>query len=233
VSVVPVREAATVLVVRDGHEGLEVLMLRRTTAAVFSPGAHVFPGGALDDDDRSADLASCCASLTEADASVALGVPAGGLGYFVAAVRECFEEAGVMLARGLDGELLRLDNRDVARRFEKHRRAVHSGERRLVDVCAEESLDLAVDALHPFGHWITPPGGPRRFDTRFFITEAPAAQEAVHDDHETTEHGWFRPADILAAHRRGEVILVRPTEHSLWSIADARTVADVVPAVAA
>jgi 8-oxo-dGTP pyrophosphatase MutT (NUDIX family) len=218
---VPVREAATVLVVRDGDEGLEVLMLRRTTAAVFSPGAHVFPGGALDDDDRSAAMAARCAARADAQ-------DGGGLPFFVAAVRECFEEAGVLLARGIDGELLRLDDPDVARRFEGHRRAVHRGDRRFVDVCIDESLELAVDALHPFGHWITPPGGPRRFDTRFFITKAPDAQEAVHDDHETTEHGWFRPVDMLAAHRRGEVDLILPTERSLLAIADAATAEDVL-----
>jgi 8-oxo-dGTP pyrophosphatase MutT (NUDIX family) len=90
-----VREAATVAVVRDDRRGLEVFMVRRTVAAVFSPGAHVFPGGAVDPEDRSVGLEQRCDGLDDATASAILGVPAGGLGYFVAAARECFEEGTV------------------------------------------------------------------------------------------------------------------------------------------
>ena len=95
---VPVREAATSRVVRDGERGLEVFMVRRTTHAVFSPGAHVFPGGALDVEDRVPELEPWCDGLDDGTASVILGVPTGGLGYYVAAARECFEEAGLLLA---------------------------------------------------------------------------------------------------------------------------------------
>jgi 8-oxo-dGTP pyrophosphatase MutT (NUDIX family) len=208
---VPIRPASTVLVVRDAAHGPEVLMLRRTTAAVFSPGAHVFPGGAVDEGDDDAATVAVCAPLADPDA-------AGGLGHHVAAIRECFEEAGILLARHDDGTPLRLDDAADARRFEQHRRAVHAGERRLADVCAVEGLVLAVDELEPFGHWITPPGGPRRFDTRFFLTRAPEHQTAVHDDHETTEHGWYRPLDMLAAFERSEVDLILPTERSLIAL---------------
>src|SRR4051794_36778901 len=138
-------------------------MVRRTVDAVFSPGAHVFPGGALDPEDRTVEIEFRCDGLDDATASAMLGVPAGGLGYFVAAARECFEEAGMLLARR-DGDLL--TDADV---YRVHRDALNAGERSLLEICVGESLTLAVDLLLPFGHWITPIGPPRRFDTRFFV----------------------------------------------------------------
>ncbi|MEY2571439.1 MAG: hypothetical protein QOE63_1789 [Acidimicrobiaceae bacterium] len=232
--VVPIRPAATVLLLRDGERGLEVLLLRRTTEAVFSPGAHVFPGGAVDDADRAPDAAAVCGGFTDAAASAALGIEDGGLAYYVAAVRECFEEAGVLLARGaIDGARVRFDGPAVVARFDEHRRRVHAGTLTLADVCGREAIDLSVDELLPFGHWITPAGGPRRYDTRFFITTAPPAQEPSHDEHETTAHGWHRPADVLDAHRRGEVDLILPTQRTLELIADGRDVNRVLAEVLA
>jgi 8-oxo-dGTP pyrophosphatase MutT (NUDIX family) len=228
-SVVPIRPAATVLLLRDGTQGLEVLLLRRTTDAVFSPGAHVFPGGAVDDADGAPAVAKWCGGFSDVAASAALGVEHGGLAYYVAAIRECFEEAGVLLARhAADGTPVRLHDEAIASRFREHRRGVHGGTLAMADLCAAEALALSVDALLPFGHWITPPGGPRRYDTRFFITTAPGDQEPAHDEQETTAHGWHRPIDILAAHRRGEVDLILPTQRTLELIADGRDVDGVL-----
>jgi 8-oxo-dGTP pyrophosphatase MutT (NUDIX family) len=226
---VPIRPAATVLLLRDCDRGIEVLLLRRTTRAVFSPGAHVFPGGALDDADSGEAIAQCCGSFGDGEASSALALPRGGLAFYVAAVRECFEEAGVLLARDRDtgGRFTMAHDEFVAAR-----RRVHRDASAFAELCARERLELAVDQLLPFGHWVTPPGGPRRFDTRFFITRAPLDQEAMHDEHETTESGWFRPADVLAAHARGEVELILPTKRTLEAIADGADVDKVLTAVA-
>jgi 8-oxo-dGTP pyrophosphatase MutT (NUDIX family) len=221
---VPVREAATVAVVRDGAHGLEVFMVRRTIAAVFSPGAHVFPGGAVDPEDRLAELEPLCDGLDDEAASVILGVPAGGLGYFVAATRECFEEAGLLLARS-DGELV-----TDASRYRNHRDALNAGECSLVDVCVAASLTLAVDLLQPFGHWITPVGPPRRFDTRFFVAPAPPGQDPSHDGWETTEGVWMRPKDVLAEADRGNVDLIEPTRHTLQALTDHDRVDDLFAA---
>jgi 8-oxo-dGTP pyrophosphatase MutT (NUDIX family) len=218
---VPVREAATVAVVRDGEDGLEVFMVRRTVDAVFSPGAHVFPGGALDQADRSAAVEGCCDGLDDIAASAMLGVAGGGLGYFVAAARECFEEAGLLLARS-DGELVT----DVDR-YAKHRDALNAGECVMCDVCSSESLTLAVDLLMPFGHWITPVGPPRRFDTRFFVAPAPPDQDPSHDGWETTEGLWTRPVDVLAAADAGAVDLIEPTRYTLEALGVYDRVADV------
>ena len=202
-------------------------MVRRTIDAVFSPGAHVFPGGALDPDDRTAELESRCDGLDDATASAILGVPAGGLGYFVAAARECFEEAGLLLAR-CDGELVT----DVDL-YRSHRDGLNAGELSLLEICVAASLTLAVDLLLPFGHWITPIGPPRRFDTRFFVAPAPPGQDPSHDGWETTEGLWMRPADVLVAADRGEVDLIEPTRHTLQALTDHERVDELFAAKAA
>jgi 8-oxo-dGTP pyrophosphatase MutT (NUDIX family) len=215
---VPLRDAATVMVVRDGDGGLEVFMLRRNLRSDFVGGAYVFPGGAVDPHDRHEDLEPVCAGRGDADASTRLGIDGGGLAYWVAAIRESFEEAGVLLAYGRDGDVVRLDDPVVAERFAVHRRAVDSGERRLVDVCEQEGLSLAVDAMYYFSHWITPEGAPRRYDTRFFVARAPDNQVPVHDDHEVIANLWIRPADALARHHAGEYEMVFPTVRSLMAL---------------
>lgn len=225
------RDAATVMLVRDadhGGAGIEVFMLRRNLQSDFVGGAYVFPGGAVDPHDRADDLDSVCAGRSDADASAQLGIERGGLAFWVAAIRECFEEAGVLLARppgpyqppseGPDRTLIDLTDPDVAARFTVHRQAVDRGERRLVDVCRQEGLQLAVDDIHYFSHWITPEGAPRRYDTRFFVTRAPAAQEALHDDREVIANLWIRPDDALQQHRAGRFELVFPTMRSLMAL---------------
>jgi 8-oxo-dGTP pyrophosphatase MutT (NUDIX family) len=205
------RDAATVMLLRDAPEGVEVFMMRRTLKAAFVGGFYVFPGGAVDAADRAAEVEATCVGLADADASEQLSIPAGGLAFWVAAVRECFEEAGVLLAAGPDGVLVDFADEATEHRFETHRRAVHSGERRLIDICAEEGLRLAVGNIEYVSHWITPAGEPRRFDTRFFVARAPVGQEPLHDDHETIASLWVRPADALARQVAGELMMITPT----------------------
>jgi 8-oxo-dGTP pyrophosphatase MutT (NUDIX family) len=229
---VPLRDAATVMLVRDGGDGLEVFMLLRTFAAVFAGGMYVFPGGAVDAADRLQDVGDWCDGLTDAEASDLLEVPSGGLGYWIAAIRECFEEAGVLLARHPDGEVVRFDDPELEERYRHHRAAVHDGELRLVELCAEEGLRLATDGISYVSHWVTPIGERRRFDTRFFIARAPRAQEPLHDDHETVASLWVRPADALARHARGELAMIPPTLENLRFLVP-RATADAALAAAA
>lgn len=212
---VPLRDAATVMVVRDGPEGLEVFMLRRTLNAAFVGGFYVFPGGVVDPADRSAEVEAISPGLSDDEASVRLGLPAGGLAHWVAAIRECFEEAGVLLAAGPDGTVVRFDEPAVAARFTAHRHAVHAGLVRLVDLCADEGLHLSTGAIGYVSHWVTPVGEPRRFDTRFFVARAPEAQEPLHDDGETIASMWVRPRDALARFAAGELQLIVPTIKNL------------------
>jgi len=219
------------MLVRDGERGLEVFMLRRSLRLVFAGGAHVFPGGAVDDGDR--DMEAWAVGRTDEAASASLGLARGGLAFWAAAVRECFEEAGILLAVDGSGEVVHLDDPDTAERFSIHRQAVASGERSLADVCAAEDLRLAVDGMHYVSRWITPEGAPRRFDTRFFVCAAPQRQTPLHDASETIAHEWVRPEDVLVRHREGAVDLMTPTQRSLQWLDGEATVAAVLEAAAA
>lgn len=218
---VPTRDGATVMLVRDGDHParpLEVFMLRRHPRTAFGS-VHVFPGGVVDASDHAGDLDALCPGLTDADASAHLGMPSGGRAFWVAAVRESFEEAGVLLARRADGQPVRFDHHpDVQARFEAHRRAVHAGTRSLLEVLLAEELVLEVDQVRYFSHWITPEGEPKRFDTRFFLARAPAGQAYLHDDDELIGSEWIRPADALARHRVGDFAMIGPTIRSLVDI---------------
>lgn len=190
------RNAATLLVVRDAPAGMEVLMLQRPERLgdLYS-GACVFPGGVVEANDRS--LYGLCAGLDDCAASSRLGLTDHGLEYFVAAIRECFEEAGLLFACGADGKMADLDSLDGGE-LSGLRRSLQAGETSLGETCTKLNLRLAVDRLAYHSHWLTPPGLPKRFDTRFFLATAPSGQTARHDEREAVQHYWLRPKDALA-----------------------------------
>jgi 8-oxo-dGTP pyrophosphatase MutT (NUDIX family) len=232
---VEVRPAATVMLVRDGWgvgEGepeLEVLMLLRHSLSVFAAGAWVFPGGAVDEADDG--VAAIWAGPTDAEASAILGLPSGGLAYWVAAARECFEEAGILLARDtVSGAWVETAGELAAARFARHRRDVHAGRTSLAGVLAAEGLMLDLGAVLYASHWVTPPGGVRRFDTRFFVAPAPPGQTASHDTRETVESVWTTPARALERHAAGEIHLVFPTIKNLEALACFGTTAELLEA---
>jgi len=230
----PLRDAAPVMLVRDGADGVEVFMLRRSTGAVFAGGFYVFPGGKVDDDDRDPAIGRLCRGRDDTGASEELGLPSGGLAFWVAAVRECFEEAGVLLAAGPDGEAVRFDEPEVAARFEEARRAVHAGSLRLTELCATRGLVITADVIEYVAHWITPEGeSPRRFDTRFFLARAPVAQEPLHDAAETIESLWIQPSVALERHERGELGLMPPTIANLRFLVPHATADDALAAARA
>lgn len=208
------------MLVRDGVAGFEVLMLKRNLNSDFVGGAYVFPGGGVDELDASPDSELLVAGLRDVDASHRLNLADGGLAYYVACLRELFEEAGLLLARTPDGELVRFDDPAVHDRFAAHRRAVNGSERRFLDIVAEEQLQLDLSALEYFAHWVTPVGPPRRYDTRFFVALAPEYQVAAHDAGETIADEWVRPHEALERHRAGELEMIFPTIRNLEAIAD-------------
>ena len=209
------RAAATLVVVRDAAVGIEVLLLRRAERGDLNSGAWVFPGGMVEVGDR--DVHAWCAGVDAAAASQRLGLPGGGLDYYVAAVRECFEEAGLLFALDADGAMLSERADAASAELAAWRGPLHRGERRLADLCAQHGLRLAMDRLVYFSHWLTPPGRPKRFDTRFFIAEAPATQVATHDDTEMVEQQWMRPADALA--QAAALKLMTPTLKTIEALA--------------
>lgn len=198
---VPVSHAATVMLV-DDRPDLHVLMVRRHAKMVFASDAWVFPGGRVDPGDHEADLERLCAGLPDAEASEVLGVPHGGLAWWLAACRETLEEAGLLLLAG-----------DPPPGFDLHamRQRVRANESLFPDLLLELGLTLDVSAIEEVARFITPLGSPRRFDARFFLARTPDDQEPEHDDSEIVDWEWVRPADALARFRAGEMTMISPT----------------------
>jgi 8-oxo-dGTP pyrophosphatase MutT (NUDIX family) len=191
-----------------------VFLVRRHHAVAFMAGAHVFPGGRVDQGDDSAD-ASWCDGIVEARTKLPGVAPDAALAFHLATARELFEEAGVLLARDTTGQHVSLAARADHDRFKDHRAELNAGRRTLREIVETERLRLALDALVHYAHWVTPPIEIRRFDTQFFVTRVPAEQTPVHDDHEATDSVWIRPADAIAAVGRGDIVLPPPTWASL------------------
>ena len=143
----------------------------------------------------------CAADLTTHKRRNNSALGAEWRGFWIAGIRESFEEAGVLLAYDRDGALLELHDDDLRQRFDDYRHALHRGELVLDEICVREGLMLAIDRMHFLNRWITPEGRPRRFDTRFFIAEAPAKQHGRHDEYETVDSLWISPARSADAQR--------------------------------
>ena len=203
-----IQDASTVIVLRDTNEGIETFMLCRHHRSGFMGGAHVFPGGKVDERDSAAEWKHRVDRSPE-EITARLGEPdvERGLGLLIAAVRETFEEAGVLLARIAPSASL-----------EDARRRLHGGSDFLR---LAEELDLRIDvsALAPYARWITPEMESRRFDTRFYIASVPNGQKASHDGSETTSAAWLRPADALEQIRSGRIKLAPPTVRTLQWLA--------------
>jgi glyoxylase-like metal-dependent hydrolase (beta-lactamase superfamily II)/8-oxo-dGTP pyrophosphatase MutT (NUDIX family) len=219
----PPRASATLVVVRDAPGGIEVLLSRRADRGDHNSGAWVFPGGIVDAGDALAHEGRT--GVDEATANARLGLPAGALSYYIAAVRECFEESGLLFATDASGELVRLDDAAHAA-LRAWRGPLHRNERSMVELCREFGLTLALDRLVYLSHWLTPLGRAKRFDTRFFIAEAPPAQTAAFDGTEMVEQLWLRPADALA--RAIELKLMTPTQTTLRLVGQYAAVSDLL-----
>lgn len=212
------RPSATLALLREAAEGIEVFMVRRHAETAFMPDVFVFPGGSVQESDRQAErLPGLCAPGGE-------GPTALGSGFRVAALRECFEEAGVLPASRL-GTPLAIRPEDVAR-FAGYRNALNGGAMSLAEIAAREGLTLATDTLLHWAHWITPETFPRRFDTHFFLVSMPEAQEAAHDQLETTEGIWISPEAALSSHEGDRFPLVLATIHQLRALSGLRSVAE-------
>ncbi len=227
------RLASTILLVRDAvapGAGIEVFMEKRHLQSGFVGGAYVFPGGRVDPED-AIDPARC-AGLDEATANRRLGLASGGLAHFVAAVRECFEEAGVLLAYDRTGAMLDFGDPAVEEHFKHLRDQLNAKTTTIQNIADQDNLRLATDRIAYWSHWITPIGEPRRFDTRFFVTRAPEGQIAAHDDWELTSSAWVTPATAIERALRREWMIIFPTLVNLKALAQHPT-ADAAVAWAA
>lgn len=233
--------AATVILLRDGPSALEVLLVERSVKSEFLPRLYVFPGGRVDEDDH--DLADRIDGIDAQRArSLAPNLPPDVVrAFLVAAIRETYEETGVVIARrsGTDA----LVGSDVAAALAPHRLDVQEHKRSFRELIEAEDLYLAGDQLALHGHWITPEMMPRRFDTLFFTARTPPGQQPVHDGIESTDHVWLRPEDAVAQAIRGERSIVFPTRCNLESLcgfddteaalaaSNARSVVPVLPRI--
>jgi 8-oxo-dGTP pyrophosphatase MutT (NUDIX family) len=224
----PIRPAATVILVREAGAGFEIFMLRRTSEAAFGGGMYVFPGGRVDGDDHLHLYDDLRVGPTEAQAAQREALGYEWRGYWIAGIRESFEEAGLLLAYDASGALVRYDDHAVRERFEGYRKPLHAGELSLADICRAEGLRLALDRIHFFNRFVTPFGRPRRFDTRFFVAEAPEGQAGAHDEFETVHSVWISPQEALARNDAREFDLMRVTRMQLETLARFPSKADLL-----
>ncbi|MDQ0378680.1 NUDIX hydrolase [Amycolatopsis thermophila] len=217
------RDAATVLLLRDGVDGLEVFLQRRVAAMAFAAGMTVFPGGGVDQ--RDADATIAWAGPPAADwAGWFNGTEQIARALVCAAVRETFEESGVLLAGTAEDVVT-----DTAK-YSDARDALVSRELSLADFLSREGLTLRSDLLRPWAHWITPVQEKRRYDTRFFAAILPEGQDADGKTTEAESSGWQRPADALADAEAGRSTLMPPTWYTLSELAAFDTAAEALAA---
>lgn len=212
------RDSATVILLRDEDAGFSVFMVRRHAKSGFMAGAYVFPGGTLDEEDGAPSLLTRVVGRAPDEAARVLAEHDGAraLALHVAALRETFEEAGILLADGVTKEL------------EAARERLTRGEVTFEALVSELDVRLRADALTPLARWVTPEVEPRRYDARFFLARAPREQRAAHDQVEVTAGEWLRPADALERGLRGDIQLPPPTMRTLECLRAFPTAADAI-----
>jgi 8-oxo-dGTP pyrophosphatase MutT (NUDIX family) len=206
------RPAATILLLRDGagpdgESEIEVFMMVRHYEIDFNSGALVFPGGSVDAGDR--DIIGHPGVY-----EVGEGLDAASLSFKIAAIRETFEESGILLARPRGSKSL-IEARRAGEIEAAHRAALCASKTTFLNVLTGNGMLLALDALVPYAHWITPEGMPKRFDTWFFLAAAPPAQAGAHDGKESTDSIWVSPREALAGGDSGRFKLPFPTTRNL------------------
>jgi len=211
-AVVPAIPSATIVVLRDRGAEPELLMVKRRAGDAFGD-SYAFPGGLVDDDESCAS--GFCTRNSAKEADQILQVPSAGLDFFTAAIRELFEETGILLAKTASGEWT-----DDGSSFEKLRHQVDQGKLRWSDFLQQQNLRMADNRLHYYAHWETPLDKPKRWTTRFFLAELPAGQAASHDGIETTDSRWLTASDALSLARDGTLKMPYPTIRNLQDLAD-------------
>jgi len=230
---VGIRPAATVMLV-DDRPDLQIYMMERHADTIFAGGMWVFPGGSVDQADDHADFEAISVHRNDVQASRLMSMDSGGLAYYVAAIREAFEEAGILLALHREGhQPLTISDADVEKRFEIHRDHVNDGSRAFIDIVKDENLILDVGQMHYIARWITPVGPPRRFDARFFISRMPKSQTPLHDNRELVHAEWLPPRAILEKVEADEMVLMSPTLRMIKCLAQFDSADQVIAAASA
>ena len=228
-------DAATVMILRPCPDAnvkdIEVLMVLRNRKSSFVPGYYVFPGGVVDPDDFGPEIENFILGMDRQEAAQRLedmSPPDKALGAWVAAIRETFEEVGILFAQRKDGAPLTPGTGEENRQFDHYRKAIIEGKINFLQMLRKENLLLSLDRIHYFSHWITPELLPLRYDVRFFVTQAPVNQAVMHDGVELTGHRWIRPSVALDLYEQGKLGMVLPQIMTLQDISRFKTVAEVM-----
>ena len=210
--------SATILMLRDGPTGLETFMVVRHHQIDFASGALVFPGGKIDVGDY--EVTDFCDGVTNTD-KTKVALMAG-------AIREAFEECGILMARENGSENLISGERLTD--IHHYRDPLNRGEISLLDFLKTENLRLACDKLQHFAHWITPEMLPKRFDTHFYLAAAPSDHLAIHDGHESIDSTWVSPDDAIKGNTNGTYTIIFPTRVNVEMLGESRTVSEAMQA---
>jgi 8-oxo-dGTP pyrophosphatase MutT (NUDIX family) len=226
-------DAATVMLIRETPSAnpFEVLLMRRHARQSFMAKAFVYPGGQLDDADCHPELAAVAGNMTAEAAQQFLNESdishAKALGLFFTAVRETFEESGILLARKTSGRQLDFADKETRQRFARYRAMILQQEMTLRDLARKENLVFRLNDLKPYARWVTPVVEKKRFDTRFFLAAMPPGQKPVHDSREMTETLWIEPERALLKQIKGDMLLMPPTLKTLEELANQSSLSDL------
>jgi 8-oxo-dGTP pyrophosphatase MutT (NUDIX family) len=228
-------DAATVMLLRpcpdETIKDVEVLLVIRNRKSRFVPGYYVFPGGVVDPEDFKPGVENFARGIGRLEAFQILpdmSHPDKALGAWVAAIRETFEEVGILLAQRKDGTPVTIRTEEERCRFDHYRKSLMEGKVNFTQILEAEELVLPFDRLRYFSHWITPEPFPLRYDVRFFVTRAPEDQTVMHDGVELTGHCWMRPSEALKLYDQGKLDMVLPQIMTLEDIAHFKTIEDII-----
>jgi 8-oxo-dGTP pyrophosphatase MutT (NUDIX family) len=229
------KDAATVILIRPSKAGdWEIFLARRHQKQAFMAGAYVFPGGQLEETDsgpqlenyiKTVDVFNPCRLLQDSSLP-----KEKALGFFIAAIRETFEEAGILLGGKATGKFVSFYDKNVLKRFNDYRRELNTSQITLAEIARKEKILLFPDTLIPYAHWITPEFEKMRFNTRFFLAKLPPDQTPVADAVELTESLWVTPQKALEMHRERKIILMPPTLKTIEELADFKDIDELFSA---
>lgn len=222
---VPALPSATIVLLRESQRGPEMLLVKRRAGDAFGDN-YAFPGGVVDDNESAAQ--NFCRGLSADEANAALQVSAGGLNYYSTAIRELFEETGVLLARHDNGDWVCNSPAVAAADYGELSKQVDEGLLPWAEFLRGQELHMACDALHYFAHWETPLRRPKRWSARFFVAEMPTGQDARHDSIELTDSCWLSAAEALSIGRDGGMKLPFPTVRNLKALAEFSSVGELL-----
>ncbi len=210
--------AATIIIGRDCPDGFEVLMVVRHHEIDFAAGALVFPGGKVSEEDKQEGIREYCVDVDNLDDKT--------LWTMIAAIRETFEECGILLMRPQgDSDIV---SGDRLQTLAEYREKLHKGEISMLDFLKQEKLTPAIDQLQLFAHWIAPEFAPKRFDTYFYLARAPEDHIAIHDGTESVDSMWIKPLDALTKHKEGKCTIIFPTRMNIMKLANSQTMEEAL-----